>query len=458
MTADMTTAPATGYRWDAERLGTAIANGAVHTVTLAVVDAHGRLAGKHHTGRHFATRIMHHGEHACAYLLTSDIDLTPGDGAGLSGWDSGYGDMLLLPDREAIYQLPTQPGEALVFADAADGAAPLAVSSRRILADQVERLAGRGYSAMIGVEAEYTLIHAPVAEPGPGHSWPGLVPVARMNADYATRHPQTVAGHVRAVLAAAQQMGLPLEAVKTESGPGQIEATLAPADPMRAAADYTVFKSLSRDLAGEQGLDALFMAAPDIDSGNGLHLHVSLHRDDVSAMSTEAGELSHVASHAIGGLLGGLPQLLPLLAPTVNSYRRFRQRSFAPATWCWGHDNRTCAVRVTGGKHNLHVEIRVAGADANIYVALAAVLGSIVEGIDADSQTGPETIGNAYAQGAPRISTSLAEALAEFRSSDLPARLFGSAVADHLALIAQQELAVFRDEVTASELHRAMRA
>lgn len=458
MTADMTTAPATGYRWDAERLGTAIAKGTVHTVTLAVVDSHGRLAGKHHTGRHFATRILHHGEHACAYLLTSDIDLTPGDGTGLSGWDSGYGDMLLVPDREAIYQLPTRPGEALVFADALDGAAPLPVSSRRILADQVERLAGRGYSAMIGVEAEYTLIHAPSAEPEPGQSWPSLVPVARMNADYATRHPRAIADHVCAVLAGAQQMGLPLEALKTESGPAQIEATLAPADPMRAADDYTIFKCLSRDLAGEQGLDALFMAAPDIDSGNGLHLHVSLHRDNTSAMSTETGELSHVASHAIGGLLAGLPQLLPLLAPTVNSYRRFRRHSFAPTAWCWGYDNRTCAVRVTGGKHNLHVEIRVTGADANIYVALAAVLATVVEGIDSDAQAGPETIGNAYAQGAPRIAISLTEALVDFHGSDLPARLFGSAVADHLALIAEQELAAFRDEVTASELHRAMRA
>ncbi|WP_194923717.1 glutamine synthetase family protein [Catenulispora pinisilvae] len=402
---------------------------------------------------------MEHGEHACSYLLASDIDLTPGDGSGLSGWESGYADMLLLPDLEAIYQLPTQPGEALVFANAVDDAAPLAVSPRRILAEQVERLAGRGYNAMIGVEAEYTLIHAPDAEPGPAQPWPSLAPVGRMNADYATRHPRPVAEHLRAVLSAAQQACLPLEAMKTESGPGQIEATFAPTGPVRAADDYTVFKALSRAVAGEQGLDALFMAAPDIDSGNGLHLHVSLHCDGASVMSTQAGDLSQTAKQATAGMLGGLPHLLPLLAPTVNAYRRFRPYSFAPTTWCWGYDNRTCAVRVTGGEHNVHVEIRVAGADANIYLALAAILGTIVEGIDTDASPGKETIGNAYAaHDAVPIATSLTEALADFRRSDLAARIFGSVVADHLARTADQEAAAFREQVTASEIHRAMRA
>jgi glutamine synthetase len=147
-------------------------------------------------------------------------------------------------------------------------------------------------------------------------------------------------------------------------------------------------------------------------------------------------------------------ELGPLYAPNVNSYKRFTPGSFAPTMLHWGHDNRTCAVRVVGHGEGLHLEIRVPGADANPYLALSAVLAGIDHGIEQQLALGPEAAGNAYSGGGAPVPRTLADALTAFRSSALAQKAFGAHVVQHYAHLAQMEVDHAQRQVTDVERRR----
>ena len=346
-----------------------------------------------------------------------------------------------------------------VIADAFDLVGePVDVSPSWILERQVERLAELGYNALVGVEAEYVLYHAPEQEPGDGARAKPPRAITRRNGDYEITHHRLVDTHIGTLVSTLVAAGVPVEAFKTESAGGQIEATFAPSSPVDACDDYTVFKLAAKRLASDADLLATFMAVPEIGVGSGLHLHISLHSDDGPAFAAEEGTLTDVAEYVIAGLLDGLRPLMPFLAPTVNSYRRFRPHTFAPTAWCWGLDNRTCAVRVMGVGPNRHLEIRVAGADANAYLALAAAIASIVDGIAHEKAPPMPVNGSAYLNNsrAERIAVSLADALADFQTCELPTRAFGQRVVEHYARFAEIEIEAHREQVTESELQRGL--
>jgi glutamine synthetase len=200
------------------------------------------------------------------------------------------------------------------------------------------------------------------------------------------------------------------------------------------------------------------MAVPEVGSGNGLHLNLSLRSNGEQAMAEADGQLTDAAKFAIAGLLHGLPDLTPLLLPTVNSYRRLRPHSFAPTAWTWGRDNRTCAIRVAGEGETLRVEIRVAGSDANAYLVAAAAIGCINAGLDAKEPPPPAVTGSAYrtCHTSPPIAASLPEAIAAMRASPTAADLLGPQAVAHYARAAELELAAHREQVTDSELDRGL--
>jgi glutamine synthetase len=164
---------------------------------------------------------------------------------------------------------------------------------------------------------------------------------------------------------------------------------------------------------------------------------------------------SPVFEHFIAGLLATLRELTLLLAPNINSYKRFVRGSFAPTALAWGHDNRTCALRVIGHKpHALRVECRVPGGDVNPYLALAAMVAGGLYGIEEGLELEPEFIGNAYESDKPRLPTTLREAAELFAASQVARKAFGDDVVAHYSNMARVELEAFESAVTDWERYR----
>ena len=157
----------------------------------------------------------------------------------------------------------------------------------------------------------------------------------------------------------------------------------------------------------------------------------------------------------IAGLLKGLRELTLLFAPTINSYKRYAEGSFAPTGVAWGVDNRTCALRLVGHGPSLRIECRVPGGDANPYLALAGLVAAALDGVEQSAELPAPVTGNAYAvPGLPRVPPALDEALALWVSSELAAKAFGQDVVDHYATMARVEIDAYRSAVTDWELHR----
>ena len=165
--------------------------------------------------------------------------------------------------------------------------------------------------------------------------------------------------------------------------------------------------------------------------------------------------LSPVGESMIAGLLAGLRELTLLFAPTINSYKRYADGSFAPTTVAWGPDNRTCSLRLVGHGPSLRIECRVPGGDVNPYLALAGLVAAALNGVDKSLELPPPVTGNAYPlTNLPRVPASLNEALALWITSPLAAEALGQDVVDHYANMARVEIAAYAAAVTDWELRR----
>ncbi|MFH9969285.1 hypothetical protein ACH4PR_49960, partial [Streptomyces mirabilis] len=345
-----------------DRLGELVQAHEINTVMLGVPDLMGRLKGKSFDALHFLTQLPA-GSEMCAYILASDVNMTPLDGFGLTGWHEGYGDLRVVPDLGAIRRLSYLPGTVLVFGDALDhNGYRIPVAPREMLRQQIKYLADLGWEVRVGIESEF-LLYRGSAERSRRAGYRDLRPVSPHNLDYALDHPPNLCAFFGALRDALHQADAPVEAIKTEGAPGQIEVTWPYGDAMRACDTYTVHKHAVRAIASQQRMTPTFMAAPETGIGSGLHFHVSLWRDSEPAFETAFGAgIPEALEQSIAGLLDALPEMAPLYAPYPNSYRRFAPHSFAPTTFTWGLDNRTCAIRVAGRHKDTRLEVRLPGA------------------------------------------------------------------------------------------------
>jgi glutamine synthetase len=168
-----------------------------------------------------------------------------------------------------------------------------------------------------------------------------------------------------------------------------------------------------------------------------------------------AAGLSRLGERVLAGLLATTRELTLMLAPNINSYKRYQVGSFAPTALRWGVDNRTCSLRLVGHDHSLRVESRVPGGDVNPYLALSALIAGALHGIEHDLTLEPVFTGNAYDDAsAPHVPATLRDALALWQVSEVAVAAFGSDVVSHYANNARVELAAFEAAVTDWELYR----
>lgn len=404
------------------------------------------LAGLYRTGRPLPGSI-----------LSLDITGMEVDETGLT-WDAGDADNLAFPiagslRRASWKSVPT--AQLLLSLWKHDGS-PHVADPRHVLAGVVARLRSAGFVPVVAAELEFYLVDPVRGELGLQSP---RSPHTKRRLDqldsFSVGELEQFSPFFDELFAAARVMELPAETLISEYAPGQFEVVLRHrADAMRAADEAVHWKRLVRGVAAKHGLLATFMAKPFSErAGSGLHIHASLEDEagrKLFASEDPAG--GPLMRHAIGGLLAMLEESMAVFAPNANSYRRFHAHSYAPVSRTWGVNNRTVAVRVpTGAPETRHLEHRVAGADANPYLAIAAVLAGIHEGIALQLDPGPPTEGNAYAS-TSRLPADWPDALRRLRDSTCLAPYFGARFLKIYDAIKTAECRRFHARVTELDL------
>ena len=422
----------------AERLETDIRAGAIDTVIVAFADHQGRLVGKRTDGAFYLDTVVHEGTENCDYLIACDLDDVPIPGFTWASYDQGYGDMRGVIDPSTIRYLPWIERTAVVLVDLhdVDTDDPVEVSPRRILQRQVEAAAELGYVPMIGSEVEFFLFRDEYDDAHAG-GYRTLRPNSPYLEDYAilqTTKEEDVLGRIRRGL---RDAGFPVEFSKGEAGKGQHELNLTYQVALEMADTNLVFKNAVKELAASCGKSATFMAKPHFDdAGSSCHIHSSLWADDGSRSIMPGDGEHHMSAEFrwyLGGLMATARELSLLLAPNVNSYKRFLPDSWAPTGVGWDTDNRTLGFRVVGHDQGMRVECRIPGSDANPYHAFAATIAGGLHGIRNHIEPPAPYHGNGYsADELPRIPSTFVEAIELWKGSDLARELFGDDVHHHV--------------------------
>lgn len=427
-----------------------IKKGTFHTIILAFPDMQGRWMGKRVTARHFAQSMAEHGTHACAYLLTVDMEMDPVAGYDLTSWTKGYQDFAMIPDYGTWRALPWQPGTALVICDVLDGEHhPVKVAPRQVLKNQVLRAWEFGYSLKMATELEFYLFRESY-ESISKKNWTGLDHYGTYIEDYHILHGtrvEPVVGEIRNQMEAA---GVPVECSKGEWGPGQHEINLEYSTPVDMADRHTIYKHGAKEIAMQKGCALTFMAKFDSKlAGSSCHIHASLwDRTGKKSAFFEGGKPSQKFRWFLGGMMSLAREFSYFYAPTTNSYKRYQAATFAPTRIAWAKDNRTCGFRVVGEANSLRIENRIPGADANPYLALAATIAAGLHGIENKIEPPAELKGNAYESQVQPVPKTLAEAISLLEVSAAAKEAFGPEVFAHYLHTAKAEQAAHDRAVT----------
>ncbi len=434
-----------------EGLQALVAAGDIDTVVLAITDMQGRLQGKRFAAAHFMEEIVTRGTEGCNYLMAVDVEMNTVPGYAMASWERGYGDFVMMPDLSTMRLTPWHPGTAFCMAEVKwQDASPVVASPRQVLKHQSDRLTEHGWHALAATELEFIVFNDTFE-----HAWQSgyknLTPANLYNVDYSLLGTGRVEPLLRRIRNEMGRAGMWVESVKGECNLGQHEIAFRYTDLLAKGDEHVLFKTGAKEIAAQEGCSLTFMAKYDAREGSSCHIHISL-RDD-SEQPVFAGDGHHgfsvIFEQFMAGLLATLRELTLLVAPNINSYKRFVRGSFAPTALAWGHDNRSCALRVVGHEpSSLRVECRVPGADVNPYLALAAIVAGGLYGIEEGLELEPEFVGNAYNSDKPRLPTNLREAADLFSASAVTRKAFGDEVVDHYTNMARVELEAFESAVT----------
>lgn len=430
-----------------------IESGAVDTIIAAFTDHYGRLMGKRFDATFFLEAVAKGGTHACNYLLTVDMEMEPTPGYSFANWELGYGDFHLVPDLRTLKVLSWQEKTAFVHCDVSDDKThgPVAVAPRSILRAQLERAAELGFEALGASELEYFAYrnsYKNAAKKG----YANLEPMGWYLEDYnllqGTRQ-EFFTGEVRRHLKAT---GFAVESSKGEWGLGQHEVNVKYSEVLDMADNHALLKQCMKEIADRVGVSVTFMAKPHHgQAGSSCHIHLSLRKDGRNAFAAETDEFRWF----LGGWMKHAPEMMVFYAPTINSYKRFEDMSWAPTRLAWSRDNRTAGFRVVGSGASLRIECRIPGADANPYLAFAASLASGLDGIANHIEPPPIFEGDVYAaRTLPRVPYTLEHAVDLFENSEFARAQFGVAVVEHYAHFYRTEQKAFERVVTDWERRR----
>lgn len=442
-----------------------VRSGTIDTVIVAAPDPFARLVGKRFRADHFLKSVARHGTHACNYLLTVNMEMDPLDGFKVASWETGFGDFGMAPDLSTLRRLPWQPGTAFVLCDFLHhGGGRVAEAPRSVLRAQLDRLAKDKLTCYCASELEFYLFNQTFSSAFQS-GYRDLAPSSDYRIDYHLMQPTHDEPILRAIRNQMTEARIPVESSKGEWSRGQHEVNFVYDTPLPMADMHVLFKQGVKEIAAQQGRSVTFMAkyAPS-EAGNSCHIHISLWRGGVNLFAEEPGSRSrdaHVEAGStlfrrfLGGLMRYSPELCLFYAPTINSYKRYQAGSWAPTRMAWSTDNRTCGFRIVGAGPSFRIENRMPGADANPYLAFAAMIAAGMRGISEELDCGLAYEGNAYVD--PRLARlpgSLSEAAQLLDGSAMARESFGDAVVDFYVRHARLEAQAYAEAVTDWEKSR----
>jgi glutamine synthetase len=433
----------------------------IRTFKIGAVDLDGIWRGKRIAAPYFLERVAVKGTNICNILFGWDMHDVPIPDLGYTGWQTGYPDITLVPDLPTLAVVPWEAGTASLICDIIElDGTPLPLSPRALLRRLVDQAARAGYRPLCGYELEFYLLRGtPNDLASAGYS--ALEPLTSGNHTYSVYRDtasEYLLGDIRRQLA---DYGIDIEASNSEHGPGQFEVNMRYCDALSAADRAMLLKTSVKELAARHGCTASFIAKLSADwAGSSAHLHQSLAGTDGTPVFANPGDparLSPTGEAYLAGMVDLAKDLTALYLPTVNSYKRTEGGSWAGSSATWGTDNRTVAMRsIPGSGAAARVENRIAGADANPYLVIAASLAAGLHGIS-KGLTPPEPVaGNAYEQAdrGTALPRSLEEAADRLEASTTARTLLGDAFIDHFVATRRWEVRQFRSAVTGWEIAR----
>lgn len=424
-------------------------------VKVGVFDIDGILRGKYLANGKFAA-AAEDGFGFCDVVLGWDMDDQLYDNVAFTGWHTGFPDASVRLDLDTGRRLPLEDGQPFFlgqFAPPADGICP-----RGVLGRVLERAARMGFAVKGGFEYEF-FVFDETSESARRKDYLDLTPLSRGTFGYSVLRTAEFAAFYRAMLENCGAMRIPLEGLHEETGAGVLEAAIAATNGIDIADRAALFKTFAKAIAREHGKLATFMAKSCQEwPGQSGHIHISLLDDNGAPVFSGEGGSDRTMRHFVGGQQALMPQFLAMVAPTINSFTRLVPGFWAPTGATWGYDNRTCALRaITRGAGSRRVEYRVAAADANPYLALAAAVASGLYGIEHGIEPGTPSEGNAYDEALPPELTfpaTLWEAAGKLHGSAVARDWFGDAFVDHFVATREWEEREFRRHVTDWERRR----
>jgi len=427
-------------------------------VKVGAFDIDGILRGKYMSRAKFESSLEG-GFGFCDVVLGWDSKDQLYDNVRYTGWHTGYPDANVRVLPESCRALPWEEPVLFFLGEFAGGAEK--VCPRAVLRRVLDRAKKLGYEAYAGFEYEFFVFKETPDSVREKH-YRGLQPIAPDYFGYSVIRNSVWSDYYRSLLELGEKMDFPIEGLHEETGAGVIEAAIGVDTALSAADKAALFKTFAKVHAQRQGLMATFMAKWSKDwPGQSGHIHISLKDSAGKPVFYDAGKpytMSDTMRWFIGGQQKLMPELLAMVSPTVNSYTRLIPGFWAPTDSAWSVDNRTCALRVIpGSAKSQRVEYRVAAADANPYVILAAALGSGLWGIENKVEPDPVVEGNAYDRKFPErlaLPRTLWEAAQRLKASEMAGEYFGADFVHHFAASREWEEREFRRHITDWELAR----
>jgi glutamine synthetase len=429
-------------------------------VKIAFSDIDGILRGKYISAEKFLS-VLDNGMGFCDVIFGWDAGDAVYANAKYTGLHTGYPDSPARIDTSTFRKVPWENEIPFFLGDLYDAKGnPSPVCPRQLLKQIISAAKEEGYSPVFSQEFEW-FNFAETPRTASDKHYKNLNPLTPGMFGYSILRSSLENPYFNDLFEQLRLFNIPIEGLHTETGPGTYEAAITYSNALEAADRAILFKTAVKEIAYRHGVIATFMAKINENlPGCGGHVHQSLWdksgKNNLFHDAKDKAGMSPLMKNYIAGQLHCLPYILPLVAPTINSYKRLVEGTWAPTTLTWGIDNRTTALRaLPGGSKSCRLETRVIGADVNPYLAMAASLGAGLYGIKNNLKLKAATTGNGYRDYSNGILPStLLEATQQMKKSSLPKEIFGSAFIDHFIETREWEWAEHKKAVTDWEYRR----
>ncbi|HEY8207927.1 MAG TPA: glutamine synthetase family protein [Myxococcaceae bacterium] len=438
-------------RWLAER--------SIKKVKVGAVDVDGVWRGKYVSLEKFFSAAKG-GMGFCDVVFGWDLADELYDNAEVTGWHTGYPDQLAKVDLSTARVIPWEPDTAAFLLDFVnEDGSPFEPSPRQLLHRVGRRARELGFLPRFGAEYEYFIFRETAASLRQ-KAFHDLTPLSPGMFGYSWLRTSAHSALVHALVDGCNAFGIDVEGMHTETGPGVYETAIRYGD-LEAAADKAVlFKTVVKEICARHGVTACFMAKWNAKlPGCSGHVHQSLwdlkgEKNLFYDPKSKDGS-SQLLRHYVGGQIALMPELTALYWPTINSYKRSVENTWAPTTATWGRENRTVAIRVIGDSpKSTRIEYRQLAADMNAYVGMAVSLAAGLYGIEHEIEPTAPTTGNGYQTKAAPLPRSLKDAVQLLKQSRRAREILGDGFVDHYLRTREWEVRQFERAVTTWELER----